>query len=201
MTTPATDPDVCAYLAAGDVVDWDHHSVRKLARELVRPEECDLERIRLLFEWVRDRISHSVDAGREEVTCTASEVLALGTGLCYAKAHLLAALLRAAGLPAGFCYQGFVDPPHTLPGHRTLHGLVGVLLPGRNHWLRLDPRGNTPSLNVQFTPPEDALAYPELEFIDNRIYAQPLPCVVEALRLHQRMDTLLADLPCILVSE
>ncbi|WP_338430147.1 transglutaminase domain-containing protein [Synechococcus elongatus] len=27
------------------------------------------------------------------------------TGYCYAKSHLLVALLRACSIPAGFCYQ------------------------------------------------------------------------------------------------
>jgi transglutaminase-like putative cysteine protease len=39
------------------------------------------------------------------VTCKASDVLIHGTGYCYAKSHLLVALLRANGIPAGLCYQ------------------------------------------------------------------------------------------------
>jgi len=42
---------------------------------------------------------------RDVVTCSASEVLREGTGICFAKSHLLAALLRAVGIPAGLCYQ------------------------------------------------------------------------------------------------
>lgn len=41
----------------------------------------------------------------ETVTWRASDVLRRGTGLCFAKAHLLAALLRAVGVPCGLCYQ------------------------------------------------------------------------------------------------
>jgi len=40
------------------------------------------------------------------VTCKASDVLIYGTGYCYAKSHLLAALLRANAIPAGFVTNG-----------------------------------------------------------------------------------------------
>ncbi len=76
---------------------------------------------------VRDNVSHTRDASREEVTCAASEVLAAGTGICYAKSHLLAALLRAVGIPAGFCYQVYHEPLHVSDSKIALHGLVGVL--------------------------------------------------------------------------
>ena len=57
------------------------------------------------FEFVRDEISHSNDAGRKELCLRASDVLDKRTGLCFGKSHLLCALLRAAGIPAGLCYQ------------------------------------------------------------------------------------------------
>lgn len=57
------------------------------------------------YEFVRDAISHSGDVAGRAVTCAASDVLQAREGLCYAKSHLLAALLRSNGIPAGFCYQ------------------------------------------------------------------------------------------------
>lgn len=57
------------------------------------------------IDFVRDQIRHSADYRPNPVTCKASEVLRHGTGYCYAKSHLLAALLRANGVPAGLCYQ------------------------------------------------------------------------------------------------
>ncbi|MCJ7765377.1 MAG: hypothetical protein MUP09_05490 [Thiovulaceae bacterium] len=38
------------------------------------------------------------DAGEVITTCSARELLEHGTGWCYAKSHLLAALLRAYGI-------------------------------------------------------------------------------------------------------
>lgn len=74
------------------------------------------------------------------IACRASEVLALGHGLCFAKSHLLVALLRFAGHPAGFCYARLVDDER--PGRFVLHGFVGCLEPTRALWIPLDPRGD-----------------------------------------------------------
>jgi hypothetical protein len=51
------------------------------------------------FEWVRDEIRHSYDYQMNPVTCRASDVLEYKTGYCFAKSHLLAALLRANQIP------------------------------------------------------------------------------------------------------
>ncbi len=59
------------------------------------------------------QIGCSADINGKVVTCKASEVLRYKEGICNAKAHLLATILRANGIPSGFCYQrlilGFVD--------------------------------------------------------------------------------------------
>lgn len=46
-------------------------------------------------------IKHSWDVQDKRVTKTAAEVLEQGVGICWAKSNLLAALLRANGIPAG----------------------------------------------------------------------------------------------------
>ena len=91
---------------------------------------------------MRDNIPHTTDAGLDIVTCTASEVLQHGTGICFAKSHLLAALLRAVAIPAGFCYQVLrVDPP--VDNEPVLHGFNALYLATLDKWLRVDARGNT----------------------------------------------------------
>ena len=82
------------YLASTDIIDWETPAVRLLAAELATGTADPLEITRRSFEWVRDEIKHSCDYQLNPVTCNASEVLAEGTGYCYAKSHLLAALLR-----------------------------------------------------------------------------------------------------------
>lgn len=92
------------------------------------------------YGFVRDAIPHSMDTGDPRVTWRASDVLAARTGICFAKSHALTALLRAAGIPAGLCYQRLTGSDDA---RLIVHGLVAVRLPGWDRWARQDPRGNT----------------------------------------------------------
>lgn len=147
------------------------------------------------FEWVRGEIKHSHDFGLQRVTCSASEVLQEMSGYCYAKSHLLAALLRTNGVPTGLCYQRLSRDDNGAP--YSLHGLNAILLPTAG-WYRVDPRGNRPGINAQFTPPTEQLAFPirlpgEADLPE--IWPDPLPIVVEALRAHRTSDVLWEHLP------
>jgi transglutaminase-like putative cysteine protease len=132
------------------------------------------------FEWVRDEVMHSLDAQDPRVTLTATEVLTQRVGLCFAKSHLLAAILRAEAVPAGLCYQRLVDGA----GGHVLHGLVAVYVNGG--WHRQDPRGNRPGIDAQFSLTEERLAYRpdsvagEADYTE--IYVHPVATVVQALR-------------------
>ncbi|NKB69320.1 MAG: transglutaminase domain-containing protein [Candidatus Latescibacteria bacterium] len=183
------------YLAADAVVDCAHAEIRSLAGRLVAGCPGDIARAQILFEWVRDSIPHTNDTDREEITCGAVEVLRLGTGLCYAKAHLLAALLRAVGIPAGFCYQVYCEPLHRSDSGLALHGLNGVYLASLERWIRVDPRGNKPGIDAGFDTENESLAFPELAFLDNRIYARPLANVVQALQRWPTKTELWPHLP------
>jgi transglutaminase-like putative cysteine protease len=183
------------YLRATEVIDWMHPSVSAKAQELSEGARDAQEIARRCFEWVRDNIQHSSDFKRNPVTCNASDVLREGTGYCYAKSHLLAALLRANGIPAGFCYQRLsideTGPPYSL------HGLNAVHLPTFG-WYRIDPRGNKEGVDAQFSPPVERLAFriafPE-ERLFRKILADPLPVVVNALRAHSTWDAMYRNLP------
>lgn len=179
---------------ATTVVDWEHPDVRALARELSRDRGL-LDVVRACFEWVRDQVPHTVDAGLDPVTCTASEVLRERTGFCYAKSHLLAALLRANGVATGFVYQRLALGARE--GAFCLHGLNAVQLPGVG-WYRVDARGNRHDLRADFDPPREVLPYASArpgERLFAGIWADPAPLVVDALRLHRTRAALEADLP------
>ena len=107
------------------------------------------------------------------MTCSASQVLSAGTGICYAKSHLLAAFLRAVNIPAGFCYQ--VLRSGVYPPQMVLHGLNGIYLPSLGRWIRVDPRGNTNGISAQFSLKEEQLAFSMVpdqgEYIYNWIYS------------------------------
>jgi transglutaminase-like putative cysteine protease len=174
--------DSAEYLGGDDVIEVSHPEVRALSARL-RAESAsgdDAEFARIAFEWVRDQIAHSADAADPRVTVTASQVLREGVGLCFAKSHLLAAILRAEGIPAGLCYQRLGDET----GGYVLHGLVAVYLSGG--WHRQDPRGNKPGIDAQFSLGRERLAYtpaPERGEADYpEVRVAPAPAVITALR-------------------
>lgn len=183
------------FLKSTEVIDWTHPAVSSKAMELSRGT-TDVQQIaRRCFEWVRDSIQHSSDFRRNPVTCVASEVLAAGTGYCYAKSHLLAALLRANGIPAAFCYQRLSIADAGAP--YSLHGLNAVHLPQWG-WYRIDSRGNKPGVDAQFSPPVERLAFRvtlagEQNFPE--ILPDPLPVVVTALHSYPTWDALYKHLP------
>jgi len=186
------------YLASDQIVDWKTPEVLQTALDLTRSLPDEVEKARCLYEWVRDTIPHTNDAGLEIVTCTASEVLRYGTGICFSKSHLLAALLRAVGIPAGFCYQVLrLDPP--LENELVLHGFNALYLTTLDRWIRVDARGNTGEINAQFSIDTEQLAFAmdELagEFIYDTIFAAPVSSVVNRLKEYELRSDLWLDLP------
>ena len=144
------------YLASSEYIDFDKPEVFAKARDLAAGASGREDIARKCFEFVRDEIRHSLDFTQNPVTCKASDVLKHRTGYCYAKSHLLAALLRANDIPAGLCYQRLIMTD--LPSY-CLHGLNAVYL-DKYGWYRLDARGNKPGVSAEFCPPMEKLAYP-----------------------------------------
>src|SRR5688572_31908422 len=115
------------YLAPSDVIDCEHPLVKAQARALAQNAVDPITIAKRCFEWVRDEIRHSRDHMLKPVPCKASEVLQVRSGYCYAKSHLLAALLRACGIPSGLCYQRLSRGDDG--SSYCLHGFNGLLLP------------------------------------------------------------------------
>jgi transglutaminase-like putative cysteine protease len=187
--------DMKEYLRSTEVIDYDNPDVLAKAKELAIGVDDPLAIAKRCFEWVRDQIQHSMDYKINPVTCNASEVLREGTGFCYAKSHLLAALLRANTIPTGFCYQRLTlenDQPSFC-----LHGLNAVYLP-ETGWYRIDPRGNKDGVDAQFSPPVENLAFkPHLdgEADLSEVWADPLPQIIKALRTYHTYDELSENFP------
>lgn len=191
------------YLQASEAIDWQHNAILELAweiraevqRENQTEEPTELAIAKATFEWVRDRIYHSSDYQMNPITWRASDVLQHQTGFCYAKSHLLAALLRANGIPTGFCYQRLSIDDRGAP--YSLHGFNAAYLPAIG-WYRFDARGNRTGINAQFAPPEEQLAYqpklPEEADFEN-IFSEPLPVVLQALQTHRTLEELYPQLP------
>ena len=169
------------YLTSSEYIDWVHPSILQKAKDLAGELEDEIEISKRCFEFVRDEIKHSWDYELDPVTCKASDVLTYGTGYCYAKSHLLAALLRACGIPAGLCYQRLTIEDDKPPF--CLHGLNAVFLE-KYGWYRIDARGNKEGVEAQFCPPVEKLAFPiviEGECDLPEIWSEPLPLIVETL--------------------
>ncbi|MEH6448391.1 MAG: transglutaminase family protein [Oleispira sp.] len=182
------------YLAASQYIDWQQPDVFAKALSLSEGLNSDEAIAKACFEFVRDEIKHSWDYKINPLTCKASDVLKHGTGYCYAKSHLLAALLRANKIPTGLCYQRLTIgdvPPFCL------HGLNAVYL--KNHgWYRIDPRGNKEGVNAQFCPPEEQLAFPILtkgEADLPEVWSEPLAVVVKALTENSDFLDVATNLP------
>lgn len=160
------------YLAASEALDIEHPLVQSIASELRTGD--DIAYAHLAFDHVRDKVTHSMDAGDPRVPWRASDVLDQRTGLCYAKSHAYVALLRAGGIQAGLCYQRSAG---------VLHGLTAALID--DSWVCLDPRGNKPGIDVRFSPSENRLAHPGDPILP-AVYADPPPPVLEALKTMPR---------------
>ena len=183
------------YLHSSGIIDWKNPFVLAKAKELSQGMRIQEEIAKSCFEFVRDEIKHSFDYQLNPVTCKASDVLEFKTGFCYAKSHLLAALLRANKIPAGLCYQRLTiekdQPPFCL------HGLNAVFLENTG-WYRIDARGNKQGVEADFLPPEEKLAFPiivkgEADFPE--IWAEPLDDIIKLLTLSVSFEEVANNLP------
>ena len=174
-------PDLSAYLAADEVIDHHHPLVRETAGRLAKGAADSYAYAQAAYEFVRDTIPHSADSGDLRVTWRASDVLERRTGICHAKAHALAALLRAEDIPTALCYQSLLHDDGS--GH-VVHGLVAVRFNGA--WHRQDCRGNKPGVDARFSLDGERLAWvpdPESNEMDYPVlYAEPYPAVLRALQ-------------------
>ena len=186
------------YLQEDDVVDYGNKKVKQLADALYQETRDEAEYIEKAYEYVRDHIAHSADANENAITCSASEVLEAGHGICFAKSHLLAALLRYKSIPAGFCYQKLILDDETAPV-LIYHGFNGVYVKEYQKWIRLDARGNKEGVNAQFSMEKEQLAFPvrpeKGEEDGLVIFPDPDVKVLEKFRIHKTRTELWNDLP------
>ena len=182
-----------AFLRASQWIDRAHPEVTKRARLQQRSTWADT--VQASFEFVRDQIRHTGDAKDGPITCLASDVLREQTGYCYAKAHLLVALLRANDIPAGMVYQRLTIDGDAAP--YCLHGLAAVQM-ANHRWYRLDPRGNRDGINARFAPPTECLAFSHVlpgECLFPQVFAEPLEVIVDTLRQHHTWQDVMQHLP------
>lgn len=192
---PTNDSQMTPFLSPSHHIDFEHPLIAEKAQQLAREHQGEVEIAKACFEFVRDEIQHSWDYRKNPVTCKASDVLIHGTGYCYAKSHLLAALLRANNIPAGLCYQrlsiGISGAPYCL------HGLNAIYLNDIG-WYRVDARGNKSGVSAQFTPPQEQLAFTIKELHEKdfpEIWAEPMPLIVATLEKYSTVTEVYENLP------
>lgn len=186
------------YLMLTDIIDYDDEAIVKLANELVAISNDKIDYIKRAYGYVRDHISHSADINQNAITCSASEVLKAGHGICFAKSHLLTALLRCKSIPAGLCYQKLILDDETAPV-LIYHGLNGVYISEYDKWIRLDARGNKEGVNAQFSLETEQLAFPIRSEMGEEdimiVYPEPDIKILEKLKGNKTRTELWDNLP------
>jgi len=132
-------------LAPTRFLDYEHPAIADFVREVTQGATGDVDRAKRLFVAVRDRVRYDpyqIELMPEQLT--ASATLERGRAFCVPKAVLLAAALRAVGIPARL---GFADVTNHLATQRLLdalktsvfafHGYVIAELGGRE--LKITP--------------------------------------------------------------
>lgn len=142
-----TSPD--GLIAPTRFLDIDHPDVLAFVASVTRPDQAPRQKAVALFYAVRDRLRYDpYQISFHDADYRASAIIRAGFGWCVTKAVLMAACLRAAGIPAAL---GFADVRNHLTSAKLKarmggvdvfynHGYAAALIDGR--WLKLAPAFN-----------------------------------------------------------
>lgn len=184
------------FLLATDMIDYHHIAIQNKIRQLFTAGMNDIDKSRAAYVFVRDQVSHSFDCNAQVITAKASDVLIHQTGICHAKANLLAALLRSQAIPTGFCFQHLTLADDDSLGY-CVHAYNAVYL--ENRWIRLDARGNKPAVEAQFSLSEPILAFTNRREYDEYdwpgIYANPHQATMQMLEKAGCLQDILDNIP------
>lgn len=188
--------DLSIFLAEDKYIDFSSLLIREKADELFSHANTNVEKAKIAYEYVRDEIPHSFDINAKIITAKASDVLAHTTGICHAKSNLLAALLRAENIPAGFCFQHITLANDDSLGY-CVHCYNAIFVD--NHWIKVDARGNTNGKNAQFSLETPVLAFQNRkdydEYFWKGIYAKPHADTMKMLEKAKSLQDILDNIP------
>ncbi len=201
MTEAMPEPEsgeLGRYLEDTITIDWQTPTMMSTAKTILETRTEPEDRVRGLFNFVRDEIDHSLDVETEVQTCRASDVLKERTGLCYAKSHLLAGFLRYAGFPTGFCYVRTRDSER--PGRFVLHAFNAVYWSSSGSWIYLDARGNREGVETEcrFEAPWSLAYWPnpqEGEGFLPFVYKRPGKRIIDILTRAPSFEAMRRNLP------
>lgn len=160
------------FLAPARCIDADHPAILSFAAEVVGDRTDARDKAIALYYAVRDRIRYDPYAiDLTDQGLKASTALLAGRGWCVPKAALLAAVCRAAGVPATV---GFADVKNHLSTERLRrtmqtdvfywHGYTAILLDGV--WVKATPAFNIELCEkfqlqpLEFDGREDSIYHP-----------------------------------------
>lgn len=160
------------FLAPAVCIDADHPAIAAFATDVVGTRRDPRDKAIALYYAVRDRIRYDPYAiDLSDHGLKASTALLAGRGWCVPKAALLAAVCRAAGVPARV---GFADVKNHLSTERLRqtmqtdvfywHGYTSILLDGQ--WLKATPAFNIELCEkfqlqpLEFDGREDSIYHP-----------------------------------------
>ncbi|MHC1685171.1 MAG: transglutaminase family protein [Clostridiaceae bacterium] len=194
--------DLGVFLQENKYIDFSSQIIQNKAHELFENINSDIEKAKIAFEYVRDEIPHSFDIQAKIITSKASDVLKNKTGICHAKANLLAALLRTQGIPTGMCFQHITLADDDSKGY-CVHCFNAIYID--NKWIKVDARGNTNGKNAQFSLVEPLLAFKNRtqynEYFWKGIYANPHKDTMIMLESATTIQDIVEQIPDYLVTE
>lgn len=157
--------------------------------------QWQLDASKAVFEFVRDQILHSFDIHADVVTAKASDVLREKTGICHAKANLLAAMLRSIGIPCGICFE-YLHFSRREDAY-CLHAFNAIYID--MEWVFVDARGNKEGVNAQFSEDEPELAFlpdeEKKEYFVGGIFVAPHEETMACLENSSTIDEVAMNLP------
>lgn len=184
------------FLQETKYIDFSSDIIQQKITDLFLPDTTDTDKVKTAYEFVRDKILHSFDCNANIITAKASDVLSYKTGICHAKANLLAALIRSQGIPAGFCFQHITLASDDSLGY-CLHAYNAVFL--NDTWIKLDARGNKQGINAQFSTDKPILAYQNRseydEYFFSGIYSSPHNPTMAMLEKANNLQDILYNIP------
>ncbi|KKR91271.1 MAG: hypothetical protein A2556_00505 [Candidatus Vogelbacteria bacterium RIFOXYD2_FULL_44_9] len=142
--------------------DHSQSSIKTIVEDYKKKFSNEKDLAVALFYFVRDKTHYRVGFWNKK----ASETLAEGSGTCTNNSNLLVAMLRAAGIPAGYGimkvhgkkYFGPIVPPRLkfFIGDKSVHIYCYVFL--NNKWIKCDPSDDEPfATNTQHFNPQSRL--------------------------------------------
>lgn len=208
MTAPT--PRQC--LQASRFIDSDNPAIMALAGSLTDAEAGPLQNAVSLYYHVRDALRYDpYNVAETPEAYLASSTLAAGSGWCVTKALALAALARAAGIPARVGYADVRNHLSTERLRRSMqtdifyfHGYTSLYLNGQ--WVKATPAFNIELCEkfglkpLEFNGREDSLYHEfdqagnrHMEYLQDRGEFLDLPFEEMMAVLYQHYPLLMAD--------